>query len=230
MLIGNIEVPPDIIEQKLEPVIDKLAEQFETMNQRLFQETNVLVTRIQATLKIFEELEDSAVVLNGGVIRDRFSEVREQVDQNLTGVGTRFARNLETATREIGEASAAYQRSATQAFQGFDQRLQAPVGTVNARLAQVSSSFESLSNKITRPAGRSRIWTPVSSETRVPAIRARADSCLESVDSSAVGASQLANRRVPVGNNAGRDHVDHSVRAAASFWALPGEGGRPGES
>lgn len=147
VLVGNIEVPDDLVEKKLEPMIGQLSEQFEIMNQKLSQETTTLVSQVQNTLSIFKELEDSAV-LNGGVIRDRFSEVREQIDQNLSDVGTRFARNLETATVEIGEASATYQRKSIEAFRGFDQRLQAPLGTINARIAEASESFEILSNKI----------------------------------------------------------------------------------
>ena len=143
VLIGNIEVPPDIIQQKLDPVIESLVAQFNTSTNQLITTTESFTDRVNKASLVFADIDEN-LASSTAFYRETFAKSIETIGTDLESIAKSFQDSIARAAQNVGVASDVYQKNAADAFNNFDSRLQGPVSSISASVSKVEESFGNL--------------------------------------------------------------------------------------
>ncbi len=143
VLIGNLEVPPDLIEKKISPLVDDLAHQFSEASTGLISTTKTYLSEVKKSTQtltgIQEELNDSTDPL-----KEKLSSSLKNISDDMDAIGLEFFESIKVASKNISGASDVYKTNAINAFNNFDAQLKAPVESVSNSAKKIEESFAAL--------------------------------------------------------------------------------------
>ena len=147
ILIGNMEVPPNLIQEQLQPAIDAFTAQFERLNTEVDPKLRGFSSSITKTLENMKTAESQGME-QIEEINKAIEKIKMDFDNHFEGLGEKLSQGIEKATTTVNGASDIYQENAVNAFNGFDRRLQSPVETLNTSVGELTGSFNSLKSQI----------------------------------------------------------------------------------